>query len=416
MPDWCTRMFLLVIILGANSPIRGEGDFVTNILDNQGDVGRYCNAAVADDGKLIIAYRSESNDEIRFARIEGTNYNIETVAESIGSGYHCAFGINSMGDYGIAHIGGSELLFSFKATWSDWQRTDIDNVEDAVHSNRRVDLAFAQNDVPHVAYLEGVSEGRIKYATYDRQQNRWVNEVIYDGNGVEPSISVDGTGRVVIAFRNMDTGQIRVAVKEGVGWGFLPSVDGVSVSLALDSTYKPAIAYLNSGRLMYAVHSVVGWQIGEIDDGIAGAIDDQESGPDLSFDRNGRPGVAYVRDSQLMYAHNQIGWQVQVVDDSDIEARYLNLVFDEDNLPMIVFNDNSEGIEGTSLKLAGINLISTCIADFNNDGQVDFLDYSTFSNLWQSHDIYNIADFDGDNIIGISDLYIFDYYWLWTRN
>ena len=53
MPDWCTRMFLLVIILGANSPIRGEGDFVTNILDNQGDVGRYCNAAVADDGKLI---------------------------------------------------------------------------------------------------------------------------------------------------------------------------------------------------------------------------------------------------------------------------------------------------------------------------------------------------------------------------
>ena len=54
-------------------------------------------------------------------------------------------------------------------------------------------------------------------------------------------------------------------------------------------------------------------------------------------------------------------------------------------------------------------------ADFNNDGYVNFVDYSMLANNWQDTGVGLTGDLDKDNDVDMNDLSLFVNEWLWTR-
>gem|GEM_PF-4685273 len=383
-----------------------ESTFVTNIIDNDGDVGRYCSIAVDSNQNPVIAYRSDSNNCIKFATIEDTNYNIEIVPDTAGSGYGISLAVDSCGEFGISHSARCYLMFSFKTSWFDWQATVA--ADDYCYGATA--LAFSENDVPHIAYI---ARSDVKHATYDIQTNSWVTQPITTVHFSYhfPSIAIGSSDQIIVAFEQ-GGGLICVAINSGLGWSFLPTFEGDMPSMALDAAEQPAVAYIREDELWYAAYTPIGWIHTVVDDGSEGPINNNIV-PSLAFDNNGNPAIAYLRDGQLTYAANHAGWLISSVDESDADIQHVDLVFDSNNTPFIAFYDGSSNWDGTSLKLAGIGLTATCVADLNNDGRIDFLDYAIFANAWCAFGSYNLADLDGNKSVDSNDLMIFCSYWLW---
>ncbi len=379
--------------------------FVTNIIDNDGDVGSYCSIAIDSNQNPIIAYRSDSNDCIKFATIEDVNYKIEFIPATAGLGYGLSLAVDNFGGLGISHSYGTDLIFSFKTSWFDWQTTIA-----AYGDCWTTALAFSENDVPHIAYAD--LGNQIRHATYDIQANSWVTQPVSFGLYDFPSIAVGSSDEIVIAFEQWGN-LIHVAINSGFGWMFLPSFDGSTPSMALNSVEQPAVAYIHSGRLYFTNYTPIGWIPAVVDDGSQGPV----SGPlSLAFDNNGNAAIAYLRDGQLTYAANHAGWLIGPVDESDADIQHIDLVFDSNNMPFIAFYDGSSNWDGTSLKLAGPGLIPTCVADLNRDGRVNFIDYALFAIQWNESGAGIAADFDGSGSVDGVDLMVFCSYWLWDRN
>ena len=125
-----------------------------------------------------------------------------------------------------------------------------------------------------------------------------------------------------------------------------------------------------------------------------------------------------MRDLQLMFAFNHVGWVISPVNDCVVDARYPSLRFDGADLPRIAFYDGDGQLEGTSLKLAGIGLTPIQAADLDNSGLVNLVDYALLAGWWGdvSQDPLPGADFDGSGVVDVLDLAIFCRHWLWDRD
>lgn len=393
--------FAVLVLVNA---VFADSDFVTNIIDNEGDVGRYCSIAVDSNQNPIIAYRSDSNNCIKFATIEDVNYTIEFIPSTAGSGYGLSLAADSSGEFGISHSGDLGLMFSFKTSWFDWQTTVA-----AYSDCQTTAMAFSKNDVPHIAYIDFGSQ--IRHATYDRQTNSWVTQPVSFGSYDFPSIAIDSSDEIIIAFEELGN-LINVAINSGSGWTFLPSIDCSIPSMALNSAEEPAVAYTHNGQLYYTNYTPIGWISTYVDDGSHGSV----SGPlSLAFDNNGNAAIAYLRDGQLTYAADHTGWLISPVDESDAVIQHIDLIFDSNNIPFIAFYDASSNWDGTSLKLASSRLTPTCVADLNRNGRVNFIDYALFARWWNTPRAGIAADFDYSGNVDTTDLMIFCYYWLWDR-
>lgn len=396
----------LAVLALANAVFAGDS-FVTNIIDNNGDVGEFCSIAVDANQNPIIAYRSDTNDCIKFATVEDVNYKIEFIPATAGSGYGLSLAADGSGEFGISHSGGYDLMFSFKTSWFDWQ-----TIVAAYGDCQTTALAFSKNDVPHIAYTDLGSQ--IRHATYDRQTNSWVTQPVSFGWYDFPSIAVGSSDEIIIAFEESGN-LIHVAINSGFGWTFLPSFNGSMPSMALNSVEQPAVAYIHDGELWYANYTPIGWIHTIVDDGSGGLINSNIA-PSLAFDNNGNAAIAYLRDGQLTYAANHAGWLISTVDESDADIQHIDLVFDSNNMPFIAFYDGSSNWDGTSLKLAGTALTPTCVADLNKDGRVNFIDYALFASEWNASGSGIAADFDYSGNVNGVDLMVFCSYWLWDRD
>jgi hypothetical protein len=167
--------------------------------------------------------------------------------------YGLAF--DSYNQTNVAFVNGSQLMYGLKGamTQDQWSFSRIDNVHPDPYN---LDVAIGAGDIPWIAYTQS---NYLRYATYDVQQQSWVNGVIGQTLGLEAgslSMASDGTGGIGIAYVGTDN-MLTFAYNNGSGFWTYNSIAQTSgyhdVALEFDAHNDPVICYTNSsGQLSLA--------------------------------------------------------------------------------------------------------------------------------------------------------------------
>jgi hypothetical protein len=163
--------------------------------------------------------------------------------------------------------------------------------------------AFSPDDLPVVAFRDPV-EGVLKVAMKSAKGKEWIIETVdADGDtGATPSIDVDSTGRIAVAYYNYDTNEIKVAFKPAGGAWVIDSL-GPHGGLA-DSGGWPTLHFNGDDKahvttFRFLSGNIVYWQEttqGEWDDFTVFPAGTFEKSPDFDFNSQGLVGMAWQDD------------------------------------------------------------------------------------------------------------------------
>jgi hypothetical protein len=242
------------------------------------------------------------------------------------------------------------------------------------------DLAFDKYGVLHFAYYDPTVKN-IKYATRSTAGFWSATETIdKSGNdvGATMSLALDPTGKPSIAYYDNSEGDLEYARFDGIAWkrSTLDSLKttGQFPSLAFQTNGHPIVAYFRktSRDLRFSRSDGVSWTRGSVD--VEGDVGRFAS---IAVSKNNTIGAAYVdtTNGDVKYAQYNSGtntWTPELVHDT-ISTAFLSLAFNNSNQPAISYYDASPANLEFATKSSGAWVHST-VAARGAVGQ--------FTNLW----------------------------------
>lgn len=169
----------------------------------------------------------------------------------------------------------------------------------------------------------------------------WAVETVDRGIdvGVSTSLALDSSGRPHLAYLDPRADEVRYARWTGENWSIEMVDEGHrfvgDVSLALDEEDRPHLSYFwgEIGFVTYGTRNETAWTLHRIDRGQGDGFSS------LALDSNGRPLVAYtfLNGRPHLAAWNGSGWNIETVDPRLITARHESLALDSMNRPHIAY-------------------------------------------------------------------------------
>jgi len=177
-------------------------------------------------------------------------------------GFWSCIALGSQDNPHIAYFNGSGLQYAFFDGFT-WHKRTVDR--DSLQGLSKPVVALDSLNRPYIVYSGGPAETsrQFKYAFFDGSS--WNVQTI-DGEGYGASMAVDSSGKVHVSYINATA--LKYAYFDGSSWsiGVVTTVGGVSeTSIAVDSESRPHIVY-QSGRLMYAYYGSNSWNIATINE------------------------------------------------------------------------------------------------------------------------------------------------------
>ncbi|MBN1787024.1 MAG: hypothetical protein JW806_01365 [Sedimentisphaerales bacterium] len=306
---------------------------------------------------------------------------------------------------------GGVLWYGSKGSWFDWTFSQVES-----STVTACDLALTSSDIPHIAYGRAQSIYRV---FYDVRSGQWIKEHL-TGFGTLTSYKVDiavsGDDKVMVLCA--EGPNLFTAVCQDGLWRYLPAIDVSALIRSLDCSFTadnlPAVAYINGNQLVYAVYvnDIIGWVETVITDTVGSHPSYSVS---LAHSSTGTPGIAYIDDYKLMYATNVTAlWTTTEIDERGV---YPDLIFDHEDRPLIAYRSEDTCLNSMPvIKLAGIGLEGFNITDINNDKSVNFEDFAVMAEYWMDilpqPDI-SVGDFNLDSNVDPVDLKWLTCNWLW---
>jgi hypothetical protein len=295
--------------------------------------------ALDSNGNPHIAYRDPEFNDLKYAKWNGTQWNIELVDSQGKCGYSPILVLDSSGNPHIIYQDNTNYILKY-AKWSGTQ-WNIVTVEDA---NSCYSFVLDSDGTPCICYDKGYYG--LKYAKWTGSE--W-NITTVDSNFQFPwyaSLALDIGGNPHISYYNVqgaieneyyclkyaslnDTGWSVETVDFKGGW-FLGGSLFLSTSLAMDSNGNPHIAYshdaIQNGShqngLKYASWNGTGWNIETVDSGLkqsASLFLDSSGTPYIFFHYYGWDNSNYFKWTGSEWIVEILGGGVQsfVLDSSD---------------------------------------------------------------------------------------------------
>jgi hypothetical protein len=215
--------------------------------------------------------------------------------------------------------------------------------------------------------------------------------------GLSPSLALDSSGRPHISYGGNNSYDLKYAAWDGSSWQ-IETVDDMGdreemdPSLALDSSGRPHISYLDGTTydLKYTAWDGSSWQIETVD-----SAGDVGRDPSVALDSSDRPHISYydISNQGLKYAAwDGSSWQIETVDSVGGVDYSISLALDSSGRPHISYLDGSN----FTLKYAAWDGSSWQIETVDSVGGVDRLGYDTTLAL-DSNGRPHISYYDADN-------------------
>jgi hypothetical protein len=195
-------------------------------------------------------------------------------------------------------------------SWASWQ---IENIDDSAIEDQTSSIAVDENGNAHIAYYDSYTVNNTSYGRlcYANNVDGWVIEVVdnsTDSVGLYPSITLDSDGYVHISYLCIDSGSetLKYATNEAGSWHdyILDGAGNVAnySSIGVDDDGMVYVAYLSQANALKFIIFQDGdvKSLEAIDSGIV--TTDQIS---LAINSTGVPHVAYYLDGELYHANMQ---------------------------------------------------------------------------------------------------------------
>jgi len=348
----------------------GEG-WDRQIVDSEGDVGRWASLGVDVNGNPKISYWDYSNKDLKYARWTGTDWNNETVDSAGYVGHYNSMVLDSNG---YPHMNYYDLTGHFlkyaKWTGSTWH---IENVDSNGWYNS---ISLDSQDRPHISYCGSPSRG-LKYSKWTGSE--WKIEKVGNQNktAIHTAIVLDSNDYPHISYDNNIWGNstFEYAKWTGSTWE-IEILDysgnfGDYNSITIDENDHPHISYSDrtNGHLKYATWDGSTWNIEIVDDiGLyySGFVHRASS---IKLDINDIPHISFYdsKNGTLKYAiKNGSNWIVEIIDDEGDVGYGNSLVLQDGEIPHIAYRDNTNGDLKYATRPTGGSSELTYLWDFNN--------------------------------------------------
>lgn len=282
-------------------PLISNDNWWIKVVDDGGGeawVGFQTSIAVDNSNNAYIAYGDNTNDTIKYAFWNGSTWQIETIEQS------------------------------------------------SIKTNLGPSIALDSNRYPHIAYIipTGVSTNELRHTRWNGSS--WQIETITTDAHTPTSIAIDASNDVHIAYLNQTCTSLEYARWNGGTWqvGVVDSATSMShVSLALDSSGNPHIAYNAGHSLKYARWDGATW-VRETIDGPGGS--DIGLDASIALDSTDKPHMVYYNGvtKTMNYAHwDGTTWQKEVVANMGVGyfGLYSDITIDGSDTPHITYFQNA---------------------------------------------------------------------------
>jgi hypothetical protein len=354
----CLLVALLILTPLLSNPVSVHADsWEIETVDSAGDVGKYTSLTLDSGGSPHIAYRDDTNENLKYASFNRDTWDIETVGAagpSASQATQVSLALDSDDYPHISYYNNYKLGY---AVWIEvfWNKQTISNKAD--HNS----LALDSNNFAHIAYSDD-SDNKVKYISYNG--SGWDTQVVDGVFGFENSLALDNSDLPHISYYDFSNSHLKYASYNGTDWNSqtVDSSPGVGhwSSLALDSNGYPHISYQDSHNsdLKYACFNGTAWDIQTVDS--IGSVGQYTS---LALDHKNYPHISYYDsfNDNLKYARfNGTTWQIQTVDSDGDVGEFTSLKLDANDNPCISYYDVTNGnlkyarFEG-SLAITSIN-------------------------------------------------------------
>jgi hypothetical protein len=253
-----------------------------------------------------ISYNDGTNNDLKYAFWNGTEWNIQTVDSTGQLGMYTSIALDSFDNPHISYMSKTidfELKYAF---WNgtEWNIITVDSTDDVGLFNSIVLDSF---DNPHISYNDRTNDD-LKYAFWNGTE--WNIQTVdsTDKVGTHTSIALDSSDNPHISYRDNTNKDLKYAFWNGNDWN-IQTITGTAyysephISIALDQFDSPHISYYggNLGGLMYCYWTGFYWVIQSVDSYV-----DCGFASSLTLDSNNFPHISYFyswEDSDLKYAH-----------------------------------------------------------------------------------------------------------------
>lgn len=242
---------------------------------------------------------------------------------------------------------GGDHLYVARGMDNQWA---IEVVDSTIGRGSATSIAIEDDGTVHISYYDQENKD-LWYAVSNG--SGWATEMVKDSydSGFYNSIAVDDNGYVFIAYHlttDMDTEYAYVVENSTGSWinWIIDSTEGCGrdISIALDSTGKPGVAYnCYFGSSNYALHYTkyngVNYAPEELYTGSGTGL-----GASLLFNDSDYPMIAYYNDGSCnLVTHDGMVWNNEKLEDISEVTGYANRLFLQNGDPVILTKARNAG-------------------------------------------------------------------------